>query len=228
MAKFVRNLSSALFLNGASSGVGEIPYVRAVEGRIWGIEPAPFFFTGAAFGNINHPAMLRFPFRTYRSLLVPARCSRPDGRAFPFIDSYGPCAAALSLRPASGPSAVSLAANVGRTTAGRFLAPVGRFSVWPELSWSVSAWAGPASVAGARRSGGFGTAEKSDRTDRSRSLVRNAVCREGRSPVRKSECAKAPRGPRIAWSKRGSSVRHRAAPARRRTACAFRFAFLGS
>ena len=73
MAKFVRNLSSALFLNRASSGVGEIPYVRAVEGRIWGIEPAPFFFTGAAFGNINHPAMLRFPFRTYRSLLVPAR-----------------------------------------------------------------------------------------------------------------------------------------------------------
>ena len=161
----------------------------------------------------------------------------PDGRAFPFIDSYGPRAAALSLRPASGPSAVSLAANAGRTTAGRLLAPVGRFSVWPELSWSVSAWAGPASVAGARRSGGFGTAEKSDRTDRSRSLVRNAVCREGRSPVRKSECAKAPlrksecakapRGPRIAWSKRGSSVRHRAAPARRRTACAFRFAFLG-
>ena len=42
MAKFVQNLSSALFLNGASSGVGEIPYVRAVEGRIWGIEPAPF------------------------------------------------------------------------------------------------------------------------------------------------------------------------------------------
>ena len=83
MAKFVRNLSSALFLNGASSGVGEIPYVRAVEGRIWGIEPAPFFFTGAAFGNINHPAMLRFPFRTYRSLLVPARCSRRTVGHFP-------------------------------------------------------------------------------------------------------------------------------------------------
>ncbi len=83
MAKFVRNLSSALFLNRASSGVGEIPYVRAVEGRIWGIEPAPFFFTGAAFGNINHPAMLRFPFRTYRSLLVPARCSRRTVGHFP-------------------------------------------------------------------------------------------------------------------------------------------------
>ena len=200
----------------------------AVEGRTWNLNLRLSFFTGAAFGNINHPAMLRFPFRTYRSLLVPARCQSPDGRTFPFIDSYGPRAAALSLRPASGPSAVSLAANAGRTTAGRFLAPVGCFSIWPELSWSVSAWVGPASVAGARRSGGFGTAEKSDRTDRSRSLVRNAVCREGRSPVRKSECAKAPRGPRIAWSKRGSSVRHRAAPARRRTACAFRFAFLGS
>mgnify|MGYP007109788903 CR=1 FL=1 len=171
--------------------------------------------------------MLRFPFRTYRSLLVPARCSRRTVGHFP-LSIHTDRALRRFLCVLRRPSAVSLAANAGRTTAGRFLAPVGRFSVWPELSWSVSAWVGPASVAGARRSGGFGTAEKSDRTDRSRSLVRNAVCREGRSPVRKSECAKAPRGPRIAWSKRGSSVRPRAAPARRRTACAFRFAFLGS
>lgn len=200
----------------------------AVEGRTWNLNLRLSFFLGRGVRKYKSPGHVTVPVPHIPFATRSGAMQSPDGRAFPFIDSYGPRAAALSLRPASGPSAVSLAANVGRTTAGRLLAPVGRFSVWPELSWSVSAWAGPASVAGARRSGGFGTAEKSDRTDRSRSLVRNAVCREGRSPVRKSECAKAPRGPRIAWSKRGSSVRHRAAPARRRTACAFRFAFLGS
>lgn len=191
-------------------------------------EPAPFFFYRCSVRKYKSPGHVTVPVPHIPFATRSGAMQSPDGRTFPFIDSYGPRAAALSLRPASGPSAVSLAANAGRTTAGRFLAPVGRLSVWPELSWFVSAWVGPASVAGARRSGGFGTAEKSDRTDRSRSLVRNAVCREGRSPVRKSECAKAPRSPRIAWSKRRPSVRHRAAPARRRTACAFRFAFLGS
>ena len=135
----------------------------AVEGRTWNLNLRLSFFTGAAFGNINHPAMLRFPFRTYRSLLVPARCSRRTVGHFP------------------------LSIHTDRALR-RFLCVLRR---------------GPLSVAGARRSGGFGTAEKSDRTDRSRSLVRNAVCREGRSPVRKSECAKAPRGPRIAWISAG-------------------------
>lgn len=199
----------------------------AVEGRTWNLNLRLSFFTGAAFGNINHPAMLRFPFRTYRSLLVPARCSRRTVGHFPLSIHTDRALRRFLCVLRRAPLPFRLRQMPGGRLPG-FLAPVGRFSVWPELSWSVSAWVGPASVAGARRSGGFGTAEKSDRTDRSRSLVRNAVCREGRSPVRKSECAKAPRGPRIAWSKRGSSVRHRAAPARRRTACAFRFAFLGS
>lgn len=55
----------------------------AVEGRTWNLNLRLSFFTGAAFGNINHPAMLRFPFRTYRSLLVPARCSRRTVGHFP-------------------------------------------------------------------------------------------------------------------------------------------------
>lgn len=181
MAKFVRNLSSALFLNGASSGVGEIPYVRAVEGRIWGIEPAPFFFTGAAFGNINHPAMLRFPFRTYRSLLVPARCSRRTVGHFPlsihtdralrrFLCVLRRVPLPFRLRRMSGgrlPAAFlrrSDASLSGRSFHGPY--PLG---------------AGPASVAGARRSGGFGTAEKSDR-DRPFPLV-GSQCRVSGRPV---------------------------------------------
>ena len=56
----------------------------AVEGRTWNLNLRLSFFTGAAFGNINHPAMLRFPFRTYRSLLVPARCSRRTVGHFPY------------------------------------------------------------------------------------------------------------------------------------------------
>ena len=155
----------------------------AVEGRTWNLNLRLSFFLGRGVRKYKSPGHVTVPVPHIPFATRSGAMQSPDGRAFPFIDSYGPCAAALSLRPASGPSAVSLAANAGRTTAGRF-------SVWPELSWSVSAWVGPASVAGARRSGGFGTAEKSDRTDRSRSLVRNAVCREGRSPVRKSECAK--------------------------------------
>ena len=55
----------------------------AVEGRTWNLNLRLSFFTGAAFGNINHPAMLRFPFRTYRSLLVPARCSHRTVGHFP-------------------------------------------------------------------------------------------------------------------------------------------------
>ena len=114
----------------------------AVEGRTWNLNLRLSFFTGAAFGNINHPAMLRFPFRTYRSLLVPARCSHRTVGHFPL--SIHTDRALRRFLCVLRPSAVSLAANAGRTTAGRFLAPVGCFSIWPELSWSVSAWVGPA------------------------------------------------------------------------------------
>ena len=104
----------------------------AVEGRTWNLNLRLSFFTGAAFGNINHPAMLRFPFRTYRSLLVPARCSHRTVGHFPLsIHTDRALRRFLCvLRRAPLPF--------------RFLAPVGCFSIWPELSWSVSAWVGPA------------------------------------------------------------------------------------
>ena len=188
----------------------------AVEGRTWNLNLRLSFFTGAAFGNINHPAMLRFPFRTYRSLLVPAVTGRSDISLYRFIRTARCGAFSASC---VGPLC-RFACGKCRADDCRPLSCAGRVLLYLAGTFMVRIRLG--------RSGGFGTAEKSDRTDRSRSLVRNAVCREGRSPVRKSECAKAPRGPRVAWSKRGSSVRHRAAPARRRTTCAFRFAFLGS
>lgn len=190
----------------------------AVEGRTWNLNLRLSFFTGAAFGNINHPAMLRFPFRTYRSLLVPARCSHRTVGHFP-LSIHTDRALRRFLCVLRRPLC-RFACGKCRADDCRPLSCAGRVLLYLAGTFMVRIRLG--------RSGGFGTAEKSDRTDRSRSLVRNAVCREGRSPVRKSECAKAPRGPRVAWSKRGSSVRHRAAPARRRTTCAFRFAFLGS
>lgn len=55
----------------------------AVEGRTWNLNLRLSFFLGRGVRNINHPAMLRFPFRTYRSLLVPARCSRRTVGHFP-------------------------------------------------------------------------------------------------------------------------------------------------
>lgn len=107
-------------------------------------EPAPFFFYRCSVRKYKSPGHVTVPVPHIPFATRSGAMQSPDGRTFPFIDSYGPRAAALSLRPASGPSAVSLAANAGRTTAGRFLAPVGCFSIWPELSWSVSAWVGPA------------------------------------------------------------------------------------
>ena len=107
-------------------------------------EPATFFFYRCSVRKYKSPGHVTVPVPHIPFATRSGAMQSPDGRTFPFIDSYGPRAAALSLRPASGPSAVSLAANAGRTTAGRFLAPVGCFSIWPELSWSVSAWVGPA------------------------------------------------------------------------------------
>ena len=101
-------------------------------------EPAPFFFYRCSVRKYKSPGHVTVPVPHIPFATRSGAMQSPDGRTFPFIDSYGPRAAALSLRPASGPSAVSLAANAGRTTAGRFLAPVGCFSIWPELSWSVS------------------------------------------------------------------------------------------
>ena len=109
----------------------------AVEGRTWNLNLRLSFFLGRGLRKYKSPGHVTVPVPHIPFATRSGAMQSPDGRAFPFIDSYGPCAAALSLRPASGPSAVSLAANAGRTTAGRF-------SVWPELSWSVSAWVGPA------------------------------------------------------------------------------------
>lgn len=170
--------------------------------------------------------MLRFPFRTYRSLLVPARCSRRTVGHFPLSIHTDRALRRFLCVLRRGP----LPFRLRRMSGGRLPAAFLRRS---GASLSGRSFHGPYPLGPVRRplperGGPAGSGRQKNRTDRSRSLVRNAVCREGRSPVRKSECAKAPRGPRIAWSKRGSSVRHRAAPARRRTTCAFRFAFLGS
>lgn len=190
----------------------------AVEGRTWNLNLRLSFFTGAAFGNINHPAMLRFPFRTYRSLLVPARCSHRTVGHFPLSIHTDRALRRFLCVLRRAPLPFRLRQMPGGRLPAAFLRRSG-------ASLSGRNFHGPYPLGSVRR---VRDGRKTDRTDRSRSLVRNAVCREGRSPVRKSECAKAPRGPRVAWSKRGSSVRHRAAPARRRTTCAFRFAFLGS
>ncbi len=96
------------------------------------------FFTGAAFGNINHPAMLRFPFRTYRSLLVPARCSHRTVGHFPLSIHTDRALRRFLCVLRRAPLPFRLRQMPG----GRL--PVGCFSIWPELSWSVSAWVGPA------------------------------------------------------------------------------------
>lgn len=124
----------------------------AVEGRTWNLNLRLSFFLGRGVRNINHPAMLRFPFRTYRSLLVPARCSRRTVGHFPLSIHTDRALRRFLCVLRRAPLPFRLRQMPGGRLPGRFLAPVGRFSVWPELSWSVSAWVGPASVAGARRS----------------------------------------------------------------------------
>ena len=103
----------------------------AVEGRTWNLNLRLSFFLGRGVRKYKSPGHVTVPVPHIPFATRSGAMQSPDGRAFPFIDSYGPCAAALSLRPASGPSAVSLAANAGRTTAGRF-------SVWPERCRSAA------------------------------------------------------------------------------------------
>lgn len=90
----------------------------AVEGRTWNLNLRLSFFLGRGVRKYKSPGHVTVPVPHIPFATRSGAMQSPDGRTFPFIDSYGPRAAALSLRPASGPSAVSLAANAGRTTAG--------------------------------------------------------------------------------------------------------------
>ena len=110
----------------------------AVEGRTWNLNLRLSFFTGAAFGNINHPAMLRFPFRTYRSLLVPARCSRRTVGHFPLSIHTDRALRRFLCVLRRAPLPFRLRQMPGRTTAGRFfLRRSGASLSWPETSLRI-------------------------------------------------------------------------------------------
>lgn len=104
----------------------------AVEGRTWNLNLRLSFFLGRGVRNINHPAMLRFPFRTYRSLLVPARCSRRTVGHFPLSIHTDRALRRFLCVLRRAPLPFRLRQMPGGRLPG-FLAPVGRFSVWPEL-----------------------------------------------------------------------------------------------
>ena len=80
----------------------------AVEGRTWNLNLRLSFFLGRGVRKYKSPGHVTVPVPHIPFATRSGAMQSPDGRTFPFIDSYGPRAAALSLRPASGPSAVSL------------------------------------------------------------------------------------------------------------------------
>lgn len=107
MAKFVRNLSSALFLNGASSGVGVI-LLNGCGRPDLEFEPAPFFFPRARCSEYKSPGHVTVPVPHIPFATRSGAMQSPDGSGISLYRFIRTARCGAFSASCVGPSAVSL------------------------------------------------------------------------------------------------------------------------